>query len=84
MTADVNGASSWPLGEGHRILVTGGSGFIGRRVVHALMEGGADVTVADKRVIVDISAAQALGYEPAHDLKSGFATVWPEFSEGTS
>ena len=48
------------------------------------MEGGADVTVADKRVIVDISAAQALGYEPAHDLKSGFATVWPEFSEGTS
>jgi UDP-glucose 4-epimerase len=35
-------------------------------------------------VIVDISAAQAVGYEPAHDLKSGFATVWPEFSEGTS
>jgi len=32
-------------------------------------------------VIVDISAARALGYEPRHDLKSGFATVWPEFSE---
>ncbi len=32
-------------------------------------------------VIVDISAARALGYQPAHDLKSGLATVWPEFSE---
>jgi UDP-glucose 4-epimerase len=32
-------------------------------------------------VIVDISAAQALGYQPRHDLKSGLATVWPEFSE---
>ncbi len=33
-------------------------------------------------VIVDISAARALGYAPAHDLKSGLSTVWPEFSEG--
>ncbi len=32
-------------------------------------------------VIVDISAARSLGYEPRHDLKSGLATVWPEFSE---
>ncbi len=32
-------------------------------------------------VIVDISAAAALGYQPVHDLKSGLATVWPEFSE---
>jgi len=32
-------------------------------------------------VIVDISAARALGYAPTHDLKSGLATVWPEFSE---
>jgi UDP-glucose 4-epimerase len=32
-------------------------------------------------VIVDISAARALGYQPRHDLKSGLATVWPEFSE---
>jgi UDP-glucose 4-epimerase len=31
-------------------------------------------------VIVDISAARALGFEPAHDLKSGIATVWPEFA----
>jgi UDP-glucose 4-epimerase len=31
-------------------------------------------------VIVDISAACALGYRPAYDLKSGLATVWPEFA----
>jgi UDP-glucose 4-epimerase len=30
-------------------------------------------------VIVDISAAKALGYQPTHDLKSGIATVWPEW-----
>jgi UDP-glucose 4-epimerase len=32
-------------------------------------------------VIIDISAARALGYEPRFDLKAGIATVWPEFSE---
>ncbi len=32
-------------------------------------------------VIVDISAARELGFQPTHDLKSGLATVWPEFSE---
>ena len=31
-------------------------------------------------VIVDISAARALGYQPAHDLKSGLRTVWPDFA----
>jgi UDP-glucose 4-epimerase len=31
-------------------------------------------------VIVDISAARALGYQPAVDLKSGLSTVWPEFA----
>jgi UDP-glucose 4-epimerase len=32
-------------------------------------------------VIIDISAARALGYAPRFDLKAGIATVWPEFSE---
>jgi nucleoside-diphosphate-sugar epimerase len=182
MTTQVNEASKRAVSP-QRVLVTGGSGFIGRRVVHALLDGGADVTVEDKRafpqgehacelctitgdlcdpsvadgtgvqvygdgnqvrdlvhvddvvagvfaawragfsgplilgagesvavndivdaarsvtgrdipvqhvapkpgempaVIVDISAARALGYAPAHDLKSGLSTVWPEFSE---
>jgi UDP-glucose 4-epimerase len=31
-------------------------------------------------VIVDIAAARALGYQPSHDLKSGIATVWPEWA----
>jgi UDP-glucose 4-epimerase len=35
-------------------------------------------------VILDVSAARALGYEPTHDLKSGLSTVWPEFSEAAS
>ena len=36
-------------------------------------------------VVVDISAARALGYAPTHDLESGMATVWPDFKpEGGS
>jgi UDP-glucose 4-epimerase len=31
-------------------------------------------------VLLDISVARALGYAPVHDLKSGLATVWPEFA----
>jgi UDP-glucose 4-epimerase len=31
-------------------------------------------------VRVDTSVAHGLGYKPAYDLKSGLATVWPEFS----
>jgi len=32
-------------------------------------------------VVIDISAARELGYQPRMDLKAGIATVWPEFSE---
>ena len=31
-------------------------------------------------VVLDISAARALGYRPRHDLASGLATVWPDFA----
>jgi UDP-glucose 4-epimerase len=31
-------------------------------------------------VVLDISVAHGLGYAPVHDLKSGLATVWPEFA----
>ena len=30
-------------------------------------------------VVLDISAARALGYRPAYDLETGMATVWPDF-----
>ena len=30
-------------------------------------------------VVVDVSAARALGYQPTMDLDAGLATVWPEF-----
>ena len=30
-------------------------------------------------VVVDISAARAVGYAPSYDLESGMATVWPDF-----
>jgi UDP-glucose 4-epimerase len=33
-------------------------------------------------VVVDISAARTLGYQPVYDLESGMATVWPEFDPG--
>jgi UDP-glucose 4-epimerase len=35
-------------------------------------------------VVLDISAATALGYRPRHDLTSGLATVWPEFAPAAS
>lgn len=107
------------VGSLSRVLVTGGAGFIGRRVAGAPQAHGHAVTSVDKHasagksmtvndivaavrvvtraelpvehvppkpgatpaVIVDISAARSLGYEPQHDLKAGIATVWPEFSE---
>jgi UDP-glucose 4-epimerase len=31
-------------------------------------------------VVLDISAATALGYQPAYNLESGMATVWPDFA----
>jgi UDP-glucose 4-epimerase len=35
-------------------------------------------------VVIDISAAKALGYQPGYDLESGMATVWPEFDPANS
>jgi UDP-glucose 4-epimerase len=35
--------------------------------------------------VLDISAARAIGYQPAHTLETGMATVWPDFApEGAS
>ncbi len=30
-------------------------------------------------IVIDISAARTLGYQPGYDLESGMATVWPDF-----
>jgi UDP-glucose 4-epimerase len=57
MTAQVNEASKRAVSP-QRVLVTGGSGFIGRRVVHALLDGGADVTVADNRAFPEGERAE--------------------------
>jgi UDP-glucose 4-epimerase len=83
--------AAWRAGfSGPLILGAGESVAVNDMVDAARSVTGRDIPVqhiAPKpgempAVIVDISAARALGYAPAHDLKSGLSTVWPEFSEG--
>ncbi len=81
---------AWRTGHnGPLILGSGESVTVNDILAAARAVTGADIPVEHipskpgemPAVIVDISAARALGYEPGHDLKAGIATVWPEFSE---
>jgi UDP-glucose 4-epimerase len=77
--------------SGHRgplILGAGESVTVNDIILAARAVTGAPIPVENvpakpgemPAVIVDIAAARALGYQPVHDLKSGLATVWPEFA----
>ena len=81
---------AWRAGHhGPLILGSGHSVSVNEMVDAARVVTGAPIPVEYvpvgpgemPAVIIDISAARALGYEPGHDLKAGIATVWPEFSE---
>jgi len=82
--------AAWRAGfSGPLILGAGESVTVNEMVEAARGVTGAEIPVRRvpakpgemPAVIVDISAARALGYQPTHDLKSGLSTVWPEFSE---
>ena len=64
-----------------RVLVTGGSGFIGQRLVRALLESGAEVTVADLREPTEPGVHAVVG-----DLRDKFRdafTGWLEIDQAT-
>ncbi len=46
--------------RGGRVLVTGASGFVGQRIVPALLERGADVTCLDRSVPTVLGAAKSI------------------------
>ncbi len=80
--------AAWRAGHnGPLILGTGTSVSVNDMVATARRVTGAPIPVEHvpvgngemPAVVVDISAARAIGYAPAYDLESGMATVWPDF-----
>jgi UDP-glucose 4-epimerase len=68
------------LGSGRSVTVNE-MVTIARRVTGALIpaENVPVPTGEMPAVVLDISAARAIGYRPAYDLEAGMATVWPDF-----
>jgi UDP-glucose 4-epimerase len=72
---------------GPLILGSGRTATVNEMVAAARRATGAPIPVENvpvppgemPAVVVDISAAKALGYQPVYDLESGMATVWPDF-----
>ena len=80
--------AAWRAGHtGPLILGSGRSVSVNEMVTTARRVTGAPIPVEHvpvgngemPAVVVDISAARAIGYAPTHDLESGMATVWPDF-----
>ena len=83
--------AAWAAGHnGPLILGAGRSVTVNEMVATARRVTGAPIPVEHvpvgpgemPAVVVDISAALALGFRPVHDLESGMATVWPDFAPG--
>jgi UDP-glucose 4-epimerase len=81
--------AAWAAGySGPLILGAGRSVTVNEMVATARRVTGAPIPVEHvpvphgemPAVVVDISAARAVGYRPAHDLQTGMATVWPDFN----
>jgi len=81
--------AAWRSGHnGPLILGAGRSVTVNEMVTIARQVTGAPIPTENvplppgeiPAVVLDISAARAVGYEPAHTLETGMATVWPDFS----
>jgi UDP-glucose 4-epimerase len=79
---------AWRAGHtGPLILGAGNSVSVNDMVATARRVTGAPIPVQHvpvpngemPAVVLDISAAKALGYQPRYDLETGMATVWPDF-----
>ncbi len=79
---------AWHAGHtGPLILANGRSVTVMEMVQAARRVTGAPIPISNvpvgpgemPAVVVDVSAARALGYQPTMDLDAGLATVWPEF-----
>jgi UDP-glucose 4-epimerase len=80
--------AAWRSGHtGPLILGSGRSVTVNEMVTIARQVTGAPIPAENvpvppgemPAVVLDISAARAIGYRPAYDLEAGMATVWPDF-----